>query len=89
MFRSDFKFQIYVAHNEIFFHLCSELVTCRSSDLVTLSHAAEEGIRIMAEGKFLASDSFPGNGRNKYCLASKVHSFLGFSACIMFLHRFS
>jgi glyceraldehyde-3-phosphate dehydrogenase (NADP+) len=48
----------------------------RSGDLI--SYAAEEGIRIMAEGKFLASDSFPGNGRNKYCLASKVHFFFSF-----------
>ena len=46
----------------------------RSGDLI--SYAAEEGIRIMAEGKFLASDSFPGNGRTKYCLASKVQNFL-------------
>lgn len=46
----------------------------RSGDLI--SYAAEEGIRIMAEGKFLASDCFPGNTRNKYCLASKVQFFL-------------
>lgn len=42
----------------------------RSADLV--KYAAEEGIRILAQGKFLVSDCFPGNGRNKYCLASKV-----------------
>ncbi|KAG0584008.1 hypothetical protein KC19_3G179000 [Ceratodon purpureus] len=34
----------------------------------------------MAEGKFLLSDSFPGNGRNKYCLASKIP--LGVVLCI-------
>jgi glyceraldehyde-3-phosphate dehydrogenase (NADP+) len=42
----------------------------RSGDLI--SYAAEEGIRVLAEGKFLVSDCFPGNGRNKYCLASKI-----------------
>jgi glyceraldehyde-3-phosphate dehydrogenase (NADP+) len=42
----------------------------RSGDLI--SYSAEEGIRVLAEGKFLVSDSFPGNGRNKYCLASKI-----------------
>jgi len=46
----------------------------RSGDLI--SYSAEEGIRILAEGKFLVSDSFPGNGRNKYCLASKVQCLL-------------
>ncbi|CAK9199166.1 unnamed protein product [Sphagnum jensenii] len=42
----------------------------RSGDLV--AYAAEEGIRILAEGKFLVSDPFPGNDRNKYCLSSKI-----------------
>ena len=42
----------------------------RSGDLI--SYTAEEGIRILAEGKFLVSDPFPGNDRNKYCLSSKV-----------------
>lgn len=42
----------------------------RSGDL--LSYTAEEGIRILCEGKFLVSDPFPGNDRNKYCLSSKV-----------------
>ena len=28
----------------------------------------------MSEGKFLVSDSFPGNERNKLCMASKVMS---------------
>ncbi|KAH9318151.1 hypothetical protein KI387_019920 [Taxus chinensis] len=42
----------------------------RSGDLV--SYCAEEGVRILGEGKFLVSDSFPGNERNKLCLASKV-----------------
>ncbi|EFJ18626.1 hypothetical protein SELMODRAFT_112240 [Selaginella moellendorffii] len=41
----------------------------RSADL--LSYTAE-GIRILSEGKFLFSDSFPGNPRNKLCLASKA-----------------
>ncbi|CAM6038605.1 unnamed protein product [Sphagnum compactum] len=42
----------------------------RSCDLI--SYTAEEGIRILAQGKFLVSDSFPGNERNKYCLESKI-----------------
>nr|AAM00227.1 glyceraldehyde-3-phosphate dehydrogenase [Oryza sativa] len=46
----------------------SEVV--RSGDLV--SYTAEEGVRILGEGKLLVSDSFPGNERNKYCLSSKV-----------------
>ena len=43
----------------------------RSGDLI--SYCAEEGVRILGEGKFLVSDSFPGNERTKYCLTSKVH----------------
>ncbi|XP_024519047.1 NADP-dependent glyceraldehyde-3-phosphate dehydrogenase [Selaginella moellendorffii] len=46
----------------------SEVV--RSGDLI--SYTAEEGIRVLAEGKFLVSDSFTGNDRNKLCLASKI-----------------
>ena len=42
----------------------------RSGDLI--SYTAEEGVRILGEGKLLISDSFPGNERNKYCLSSKV-----------------
>ncbi|CAM6079290.1 unnamed protein product [Sphagnum tenellum] len=42
----------------------------RSGDLI--DYTAEEGIRILSEGKFLTSDPFPGNERNKYCLASKI-----------------
>ena len=42
----------------------------RSGDLI--SYTAEEGVRILGEGKLLVSDSFPGNERNKYCLSSKV-----------------
>ncbi|WCJ30384.1 aldehyde dehydrogenase 11A3 [Euphorbia peplus] len=42
----------------------------RSGDLI--SYCAEEGVRIVGEGKFLVSDSFPGNERTKYCLTSKV-----------------
>lgn len=37
-----------------------------------MSYTAEEGVRILGEGKLLVSDSFPGNERNKYCLSSKV-----------------
>ncbi|KAJ7535063.1 hypothetical protein O6H91_12G017100 [Diphasiastrum complanatum] len=46
----------------------SEVV--RSGDLI--SYTAEEGVRILSEGKFLVSDSFPGNERNKLCLSSKI-----------------
>ncbi|WOK94358.1 hypothetical protein Cni_G03060 [Canna indica] len=46
----------------------SEVV--RSGDLI--SYTAEEGVRILGEGKFLVSDSFPGNERTKYCLSSKI-----------------
>ncbi|KAL6505803.1 hypothetical protein OROHE_023182 [Orobanche hederae] len=42
----------------------------RSGDLV--SYCAEEGVRILGEGTFLVSDSFPGNERTKYCLTSKL-----------------
>ncbi|GAY44325.1 hypothetical protein CUMW_081300 [Citrus unshiu] len=42
----------------------------RSGDLV--SYCAEEGVRILGEGKLLVSDSFPGNERTKYCLTSKI-----------------
>ncbi|KAL6558176.1 hypothetical protein OROMI_018526 [Orobanche minor] len=42
----------------------------RSGDLV--SYCAEEGVRILGEGTFLVSDSFPGNERTKYCLTSKI-----------------
>ncbi|OIV99855.1 hypothetical protein TanjilG_26193 [Lupinus angustifolius] len=42
----------------------------RSGDLI--SYCAEEGVRILGEGKFLVSDSFPGNERTKYCLTSKI-----------------
>lgn len=37
-----------------------------------MSYCAEEGVRILGEGKFLVSDSFPGNERTKYCLTSMV-----------------
>lgn len=37
-----------------------------------MSYCAEEGVRVLGEGKFLVSDSFPGNERTKYCLTSKV-----------------
>ncbi|KAL2502492.1 NADP-dependent glyceraldehyde-3-phosphate dehydrogenase [Forsythia ovata] len=42
----------------------------RSGDLV--SYCAEEGVRLLGQGTFLVSDSFPGNERTKYCLTSKV-----------------
>ena len=42
----------------------------RSADLI--DYTAEEGVRLLGEGKLLMSDSFPGNSRNKLCLASKV-----------------
>ncbi|KAF9616569.1 hypothetical protein IFM89_030336 [Coptis chinensis] len=42
----------------------------RSGDL--LSYTAEEGVRVLAEGTFLTSDSFPGNERSKYCMVSKI-----------------
>lgn len=44
-----------------------------------MSYCAEEGVRILGEGKFLVSDSFPGNERTKYCLTSKV---ICFRSCI-------
>lgn len=43
----------------------------RSGDLI--SYTAEEGVRTLGQGKFLVSDSFPGNERTKYCLTSKVN----------------
>ncbi|PIA52972.1 hypothetical protein AQUCO_01000676v1 [Aquilegia coerulea] len=42
----------------------------RSGDLV--SYCAEEGVRVLAEGSFLTSDSFPGNERSKFCMVSKI-----------------
>ncbi|KAK4265359.1 hypothetical protein QN277_026421 [Acacia crassicarpa] len=42
----------------------------RSGDLV--SYCVEEGVRILGVGKFLESDSFPGNERTKYRLTSKI-----------------
>lgn len=42
----------------------------RSADLI--DYTAEEGARVLGEGKMLTSDSFPGNERNKLCLESKV-----------------
>lgn len=53
------------------------LKVVRSGDLV--SYTAEEGVRILGEGKFLVSDSFPGNERTKYCLTSKVY----FNTCLL------
>ncbi|KAG6430820.1 hypothetical protein SASPL_108893 [Salvia splendens] len=42
----------------------------RSGDLI--SYCAEEGVRLLGQGTFLVSDSFPGNERTKYCLTSKI-----------------
>lgn len=42
----------------------------RSADL--MDYTAEEGLRVLSEGKLLTSDPFPGNDRNKLCLAQKV-----------------
>ena len=42
----------------------------RSADL--LDYTAEEGVRVLGQGKVLNSDSFPGNGRNKICIVTKV-----------------
>ena len=42
----------------------------RSADLV--DYTAEEGIRMLGEGKVLVSDSFPGQERTKLCLESRV-----------------
>lgn len=50
----------------------------RSADLI--SYTAEEGVRILSEGKFLTSDSFPGNDRTKLCFSSKIP--LGVVLCI-------
>ncbi len=58
-------------------NLCVQVV--RSADLV--SYAAEEGIRILSQGRFCVSDCFPGNGRNKLCLASKVIATLDVTKC--------
>lgn len=44
----------------------------RSADLI--DYTAEEGVRALGVGELLTSDSFPGNGRNKLCMVSKVGS---------------
>lgn len=50
----------------------------RSADLV--DYTAEEGLRVLNQGKLLHSDSFPGAERNKLCMVSKVP--LGVVLCI-------
>ncbi|MEW5304082.1 MAG: hypothetical protein WDW38_003422 [Sanguina aurantia] len=50
----------------------------RSADLI--EYTAEEGVRVLGAGQLLNSDSFPGHGRNKMCLVSKVP--LGVVLCI-------
>ena len=50
--------------------ICINVKVVRSGDLI--SYTAEEGVRILAEGKLLVPDSFPGNERTKLCLSSKV-----------------
>ena len=42
----------------------------RSGDF--LSYTAEEGVRYLGLGELLCADSFPGQDRNKLCLAQKV-----------------
>ncbi|MCO5555556.1 hypothetical protein L7F22_009101 [Adiantum nelumboides] len=54
----------------------------RSADFI--DYTAEEGIRILSEGKLLVSDSFPGNERNKLCLASRVCLWLFQTSCAIF-----
>lgn len=44
----------------------------RSGDF--LSYTAEEGVRFLGEGELLCADSFPGQDRNKLCLAQKVRA---------------
>lgn len=67
-----FFFSLISMHGSLF-DLCwaVNLKVVRSGDLV--SYTAEEGVRILGEGKLLVSDSFPGNERSKYCLSSKVN----------------
>ena len=50
----------------------------RSADLI--DYTAEEGVRVLGQGKLLNSDSFPGQARNKLCMVSKVP--LGVILCI-------
>lgn len=50
----------------------------RSADLI--DYTAEEGVRVLGQGKLLNSDSFPGTPRNKICMVSKVG---GWWACWM------
>ena len=50
----------------------------RSADLI--DYTAEEGLRVLGQGKLLNSDSFPGQARNKLCMVSKVP--LGVILCI-------
>ncbi|KAL7193389.1 hypothetical protein ACSBR2_025074 [Camellia fascicularis] len=50
--------------------LFSKSTKLPAKDAVT--ECAEEGVRILGEGKFLESDSFLGNERTKYCLTSKI-----------------
>lgn len=48
----------------------SKTEVIRSADL--LDYTAEEGVRLLGEGKLLMPDSFPGQQRNKLCMESKV-----------------
>lgn len=50
----------------------------RSADL--LDYTAEEGVRLLSQGKLITSDAFKGTDRNKLCLSSKVP--LGVVLCI-------
>lgn len=49
----------------------------RSADLI--DYTAEEAVRVLGAGELLNSDSFPGHGRNKLCLVSKVRAQAGTS----------
>lgn len=48
----------------------SKTEVIRSADLI--DYTAEEGVRVLGEGKMLMSDSFPGQQRTKICMESKV-----------------
>ena len=50
----------------------------RSADLA--DYSAEEGMRVLGEGKMMQADSFPGHERNKICLEVRVP--LGVVLCI-------
>lgn len=65
-----YPYKTWLHYNWVLIFFPGIMKVVRSGDLV--SYCAEEGVRILGEGKFLVSDSFPGNERTKYCLTSKV-----------------